>query len=200
MSGFLMLLFLAAHLTGNMTIYAGGKYLSAYAGHLHALGVFVYVMEAGLILLFGAHVVFALWVTWENWRARPVRYIVNRSSDERSLSSKLVLYTGLVTLLFLIVHLVNFRMATGGDVEKLTPIVDRVLSSPAWVIFYIVSMIAVALHVAHGVWSAFQTIGFGMTNARFIRLTRGAGLLFSLAVGVGFGFMPIAVWLFGRLR
>ncbi len=199
-SGMLMLLFLAAHLAGNMTIYAGAKYFSSYAEHLHALGVVVYALEAGLILLFGTHAIFALWVTWENWRARPVKYIVSRSSEERSLSSKLVFYTGLFTLVFLLIHIINFRLAIDGDVSKLTPVVDRVLSSPGWAIFYVFSMIIVALHVAHGAWSAFQTIGFGMTNARFVRFTRGAGLLFCLAVGVGFGFMPVAVWLFGRLK
>jgi len=199
-SGILMLFFLAAHMIGNTTIFAGGRYLAAYSEHLHALGFFVYVVEVGLIVLFGLHVVFALWVTWENWRARPVRYIVKRSSNERSLSSKLVFYTGVYTLIFLIIHLLNFRLATGGDVGKLVPIVDRVLSSPGWAIFYIVSMVVVALHVAHGVWSAFQTLGLGMSNARFVRLSRGAGLLFSLAVAVIFGLMPIAVWFLGRLR
>ena len=199
-SGILMLLFLAAHMIGNTTIFAGGRYLAAYAEHLHALGFFVYIFEVGLIVLFGVHIVFALWVTWENWRARPVRYIVSRSSNERSLSSKLVFYTGVYTLIFLVIHLLNFRLATGGDLGKLVPIVDRVLSNPGWAVFYFVSMVIVALHVAHGAWSAFQTLGFGMSNTRFVRLSRGAGLLFSLAVGVVFGLMPFAVWFLGRLR
>ncbi|MCZ7584664.1 MAG: hypothetical protein M5R36_15745 [Deltaproteobacteria bacterium] len=80
-------------------------------------------------------------------------------------------WTGFYTLVFLGIHLVNFRMKregmhyTGG--RTIYGVVSDLYENPAWGIFYSVSMIVVASHVAHGMWSAFQTLGLGTANARF---------------------------------
>jgi succinate dehydrogenase / fumarate reductase cytochrome b subunit len=87
-----------------------------------------------------------------------------------------------------IIHLLNFHFVQRTD-QGIFQIVDRVFSNPGYVVFYIVSMIVAALHVKHGLWSAFQTLG--ANHPKYFPLIKVLSLIFSLCVGAGFGFIPI---------
>jgi len=150
--------FLAIHLFGNLTIYGGKGSFNAYSDHLHSLGILINVAEIGLLLLAGIHVLLAILLYIENWRARPVRYVMKRNAGGRTLSSTLMPYTGLYILVFVIIHLLNFHFIERGD-QGIFQNVAQVFSKPGYVIFYAFSMIVAALHVKHGFWSAFQTLG-----------------------------------------
>ena len=97
-------------------------------------------------------------------------------------------YTGLYLLIYVVLHLLTFHFAdrTGRTLYQL--VVD-VFSRPEYVIFYTFSMIVAALHVKHGFWSAFQTIG--ADHPKYMPLIQGVSWIFSLLVGVGFGSIPL---------
>lgn len=99
-------------------------------------------------------------------------------------------YTGFFILIFIVFHLIDFHFADKTD-QTIYQIVLETFSNPGYTSFYIVSMIIVSTHVSHGFWSAFQTLG--VYNSEYMPLLRVIGIIFSLAVGFGFGFLPIYI-------
>lgn len=180
--------FLAVHLFGNLTIYGGENSFNSYSDRLHSLGILINMAEIGLLLLAVIHILLAAILYVENLYARPVRYVVKKNAGGRTISSTLMPYTGLYLLIFVIIHLVTFHFADRED-RGLFQLVAGVFSSPAYVTFYIFSMIVVALHVKHGFWSAFQTMG--ANHPKYMPVIRVISLVFSLCVAAGFGIIPV---------
>ena len=181
-------LFLAAHLAGNLSIYAGRNAFNAYAEHLHSLEPLVKVMELGLLFFAAVHVITGLLLFYQNLTARPSRYAVNTAAGGRSIGSRTMPYTGILLLGFVVYHLLNFHFVdkTGTTIYD---IVSAAFANPFTVAVYVGAMIVAAVHVSHGFWSAFQTLGANHT--KYMPLIRGAGLVFSLLVGLGFGLLPV---------
>lgn len=184
--------FLAGHLAGNLTIYGGRDAFNSYAAHLHSLGPLINVMELGLLFFAIVHVLTGLTLFLGNLKARPVRYAVNQSAGGRTIGSATMPYTGVVLLAFILFHLMNFHFVDKTD-TTIYAIVSSAFSKPGYVIVYIAAMVVAAVHVSHGFWSAFQTIG--ANHPKYMPLFRTAGLAFAVAVGIGFGFLPIYIFL-----
>jgi len=182
--------FLAAHLAGNLTLYGGADAFNSYAEHLHSLGPLLTVAELGLLTLFVVHVLTGLVLFLQNLKARPQRYAVDRSAGGRTLGSRTMPYTGVLILLFIIYHLMNFHFVDKSG-TTIFAIVAGTFASPVHMVLYIAAMVVVALHVSHGFWSLFQTLG--ANHPKYMPAIKVLGLLFALVVGVGFGFIPIYV-------
>ena len=189
-TGLIFCIFLTAHLAGNMTLYFGKDLFNAYAAHLHALGPLVTVFGWGLLLFGLIHVGTGLFLFYQNFRARPVRYGVNKRAGGRTLGSGTMPYTGVILLLFVIMHLFNFHFVDKTH-TTIFDIVSTAFSKPGYVVVYTFAMIVAAVHVSHGFWSAFQTLG--ANHPKYTPFLRGLSLVFSLIVGIGFGFIPIYV-------
>ena len=187
-TGLIFCLFLASHLMGNLTIYGGNRMFNAYSEHLHAYGLIINVIELALLFFAVLHILFAAILYFQNWRARPVRYRMKKNAGGRTLSSILMPYTGLYLVIYVVLHLLTFHFVdrTGRTLFQL---VADVFSRPEYVIFYTFSMIVAALHVKHGLWSAFQTIG--ADHPKYMPLIKGMSWIFSLLVGFGFGSIPL---------
>ena len=180
--------FLAAHLAGNLSIYGGREMFNNYAAHLHALGVLVTVFGWVLLILAVIHILTGLTLFYENYKARPVRYKVNKRAGGRTLGSATMPYTGVILLFFVIIHLFNFHFVDKTD-TTIFDIVSGVFANPIYVLFYIAAMVVAAVHVSHGFWSAFQTLG--ANHPKYMPIIRTLGLAFSVVVGIGFGLLPI---------
>jgi succinate dehydrogenase / fumarate reductase, cytochrome b subunit len=191
-TGFSFCGFLATHLAGNLTIYGGKDAFNGYAAHLHSLGPLITVAELGLLLLALVHVITGVILFLGNLKARPARYAVNKSAGGRTLGSATMPYTGVVLLAFIIFHLMNFHFVdkTGTTIFN---IVAGAFANPLYVVIYIVAMVTAAIHVSHGFWSAFQTIG--ANHPKYMPIIRTLGIAFAVVVGVGFGFLPIYIFL-----
>lgn len=189
-TGFGFILFLIGHLIGNLTIYAGKDAFVSYAGHLHSLEPVVRAMEAGLLLFAVVHILTGLILFYQNYTARPNRYAVNKRAGGRTLGSATMPYTGLIILAFVIFHLFNFTLADKTD-RNIWDIVSASFSDPIYVFLYIASVFVVAVHVSHGFWSAFQTLG--VNHPKYMPSIMAFSLLFSLIIAVGFGFIPLYV-------
>ncbi|AOY59478.1 MULTISPECIES: succinate dehydrogenase cytochrome b subunit [Desulfococcus] len=182
--------FLSGHLAGNLTIYGGKDAFNSYAEHLHSLGPLITLMELGLLTFAVVHVGVGLYLFYQNYTARPVRYAVNKSGGGRTIGSQTMPYTGILMLLFIIFHLLNFHFVDKTH-TTIFEIVSNAFSNPLYVITYVAAMIVVAVHVSHGFWSAFQTLG--ANHPKYMPIIHVAGIAFSILVGVGFGFIPIYV-------
>lgn len=182
--------FLAAHLGGNLTIYGGKEMFNSYAEHLHALGVLLTFAEWGLLIFAVIHVLIGITLFYQNYKARPVRYRVNKSGGGRTLGSRTMPYTGIILLAFVVFHLINFHFVDKTDTTIYT-IVSEAFSNPLYVMLYIAAMVVAAVHVSHGFWSAFQTLG--ANHPKYMPFFRTVSLVFALVVGIGFGVLPIFI-------
>ena len=182
--------FLAGHLGGNLTIYGGKDMFNSYAEHLHNLGFLLTLAEWGLLIFAVIHVLTGLTLFYQNYKARPVRYRVNKSGGGRTLGSSTMPYTGIILLAFVVLHLANFHFVDKTD-TTIYAIVTEAFNNPLYVVIYIAAMIVAAVHVSHGFWSAFQTLG--ANHPKYMPLIKVMGLVFAVIVGIGFGALPIFI-------
>lgn len=189
-SGLCFIGFLVMHLLGNLTLYGGGDAFNAYATKLHSLGIFLKVAEWGLLLLAVIHILTGLTLFFENWRARPTRYAVKKRAGGRSLGSATMPYTGALLLAFVVFHLLNFHFVDKSQ-TTIFQIVLTAFRNPFYVVTYVAAMLVAAVHVSHGLWSGFQTLG--ANHSKYMPLIRLIGLVFSIIVGIGFGSLPIYI-------
>jgi succinate dehydrogenase / fumarate reductase cytochrome b subunit len=183
-------LFLTVHLIGNLFIYGGQDLFHAYVDHLHALGPLIYISEIGLLILLGIHLTMAITLYFQNLTARPVTYVKKRNAGGRTLSSGTMPYTGLIILIFIVIHLITFKFADHSK-HTVFEIVSSTLTHPAYLAMYVFAMIIVGLHVNHGFWSAFQTLG--LDHPKYMPAIKMLSVVYSLILIVGFGFIPLYI-------
>jgi succinate dehydrogenase / fumarate reductase cytochrome b subunit len=181
-------LFLTSHLAGNLIIYGGREAFNAYAERLHSLGFLVTLAELGLLFFAIVHVLTGVVLFFQNLSARPQAYAVNKTGGGRTIGSRTMPYTGILILAFVIFHLINFHFVDKSE-TTIYDIVSAAFASPVYVVLYVLAMIVTAVHVSHGFWSAFQSLG--ASHPKYMPLIRGFGIVFSLGVGLGFGLLPI---------
>ena len=186
--------FLAGHLAGNLTIYGGRDAFNSYAEHLHSLGPLLTLAEWGLLVFAIVHVCTGLILFFQNFKARTSRYVVNKKAGGRTIGSATMPYTGILLLAFVIFHLINFHFVDKTH-TTIYQIVTEAFKNPIYVIIYVLAMVVAALHVSHGFWSAFQTIGFN--HEKYMPFIMALSIVFSLAVGFGFGIIPLYLSLAG---
>ncbi len=189
-TGFFFCFFLAVHLAGNLTLYGGSDSFNSYAAHLHSLGKLLVVAEWGMVLFALIHIITGLTLFYQNFQARPQRYQINKSAGGRTLGSATMPYTGVLVLAFVIFHLLNFHFVDKSQ-TTIYDIVSAAFASPLYVILYVIAMVVVAVHVSHGFWSAFQTVG--ANHPKYMPTIRTLSILFALLVGLGFGLLPIFI-------
>lgn len=190
LTGFCFIGFLTVHLAGNLTVYGGANAFNSYSEHLHALGPLVTVAEWGLLALALIHVLIGSTLFYQNISARPVRYKVSKRAGGRTIGSATMPYTGFLLLAFVILHLMNFHFVDKTDTTTFQ-IVSHTFGSPIYIGIYIAAMIVVAVHVSHGLWSAFQTLG--VNHPKYTPFIMGLGVTVSVIFGIGFGFLPIYI-------
>jgi succinate dehydrogenase / fumarate reductase cytochrome b subunit len=186
--------FLCAHLAGNLTLYMGGAVFNTYAEKLHSLGPILTVFEFGLLALALIHVTTGVILFVQNFKARSVPYENDRRAGGRTLSSVTMPYTGFIILAFVIFHLINFSFVDKTQ-RTIFEIVSLAFANPVYMVVYVLVMIVVALHIRHGFWSAFQTIG--ANHPKYMPALMVLSIIASLIFGFGFGLLPIYIWSIG---
>lgn len=180
--------FLSVHLLGNVMAFAGAEAFNGYAAKLHSLQPYLTVFNIGLAALGLIHIVVGIILFFENLKARPTKYEVFNNPGGLTIGSKTMAYTGVLILIFVILHLLKFTFVD----KSVTPIYQQMaaaFANPAWVLMYVVAMVIVAVHISHGFWSMFQT--FGINHPHYMPLIMKLGLVVTLVFGIGFGILPI---------
>ena len=206
-SGFALVLFIVVHLLGNLTLYTGsGDAINTYAAKLDALGIGKLILELGLGLTILLHVVTAIQVTYSSKVARAVQYDAPKSKGgptKNTVTTRNMIITGLVLLVFIVVHLIQFRFGpkiedgytanvSGVMVHDIYRVVVETFLDIKNVIFYVGSMFFLGFHFRHGFWSAFQSLG--MLNPRWSKPIYCLGFIIAVLLTVGFLFMPIYIY------
>ncbi len=185
-SGLGLAFFLLAHLAGNATSFLGRETFNSYAAHLHSLGPLLPVLETGLLAIFTLHVWFGLALFFANLEARPDPYEVKANAGNWTFAARTMPYTGLLILVFIFHHLARFHF---GEYSTVSDLVRDNLSRPISGFFYIFCLLALTLHISHGFWSFFQTLG--LNHPKYNRSIRLITLLISLLTGITFIMIPI---------
>jgi succinate dehydrogenase / fumarate reductase cytochrome b subunit len=198
-SGFFLLGFVVAHLAGNSTIFIGSDWINAYAEHLHALGPFVWVFRAFMFLMLCIHIFFGVTLTLENWGANPGKYALSKKLKV-TFASKTMIWTGLLLLIFIVGHLLQFTFRVTPDIVLAADEVGRfdvftmVVSSlrvTATAALYVLAMVVLFLHTSHGIQSFLQTLG--LSNDQLQPKYTLAGKLISTLFLIGYGAIPVLI-------
>jgi len=192
-TGLCFCLFITVHLMGNFTIYAGKDSFLSYVDHLHSVEALVTIAEMGLIFLAVLHIGMGLFLFLENRRARPAPYAVKKSAGGQTIGSWTAPYTGVLILAFVILHLIKFRFVDKMTIDDFVILSKTFADFGFWTLFYIAGVILVAVHVSHGFWSGFQTLG--LSHPKYMPLIERLAIVFSLVIGIGFASIPIFLFL-----
>jgi succinate dehydrogenase / fumarate reductase cytochrome b subunit len=190
-TGLAFCLFVAVHLIGNLSIYGGRDLFLSYVEHLHSWGYLLTAVELFLILLALLHIAVGLILFIENLRARPVRYAVKKNAGGRTIGSATAPYTGFLILCFIVVHLLKFRFVAKAATNDYL-LLSHTFGQLGWGLFYIAGVIIVAIHVSHGFWSGFQTLG--LNHPKYMPFIKSFGIVFSVIIGIGFVSIPIFIY------
>ncbi len=197
LTGLLMCGFLVVHLAGNFLLFSSPEAFNQYA-HFMLNNPLIMVAEWGLVVLFGLHALTGVVLIVENRAARDHPYAMRRTRLKgKSLSLVSMAITGPLLLVFLVLHLTHFRfgpeyvgVAGGLEVRDLYRTVAEYYRQPLNVLLYLGSMLVVALHVQHGFWSAFQSLG--INHPRYNRLLELASNGFAALILIGFASIPVS--------
>jgi succinate dehydrogenase / fumarate reductase cytochrome b subunit len=208
-SGAVLVLFVIMHMIGNLKILSGPDNINAYAVFLREVGrpelgygQLLWIVRIVLLICVILHVTAVIQLTRMNQAARPVRYNVKKSL-RTTIAAQTMRWGGVVLLAFIIFHLLHLTAgAVGfkpGQFKHLAVYQNVIAGLSHWPIafFYIVALAALSMHLYHGIWSAFQTLGFN--TSRNTRILKTVCRLIALAVFVGFVSVPVSV-LAGWLR
>ena len=206
-TGLAMIGFLVGHLLGNLLVFSGPDALNGYARKLHDLGQLLSVVRGGLLAFVTLHIVCTVQLVRINRAARPRKYAVD-TVRQASKSSRIMIWSGLTILSFIIYHLAHFTWALGNEYRN--PAMARYWVEPGvhnvynmvvdgfrvWYVslFYIISLLLLTSHLSHGFASVFQTLGLATLRTR--RPIAVAANIFAWGWFLGNLTIPVAV-LFG---
>jgi succinate dehydrogenase / fumarate reductase cytochrome b subunit len=193
-TGLAFSLFLVTHLAGNLTLYGGRDLFLSYVEHLHSLGYLVTAAEFVLGFLALVHIGIGLLLFIQNKQARPVNYAVKKGAGGQTIGSLTAPYTGILILIFLIFHLLRFRFTDKTGTNDFL-ILSGTFEQVAYVIFYVAAMVVIAVHVSHGFWSGFQTLG--LSHPKYMPFIMRFSPLFAWIVGAAFSSIPFLIFLTG---
>ncbi|MGC5341853.1 succinate dehydrogenase [Streptomyces sp. DT24] len=199
-SGLVMLLYLVAHMVGNLKIFFGPGEFNHYAHWLRVMGEPVLHREWGLwivrVVLVAAvvlHAVSAYQLSRRDIRARPAKYVHSR--PRASYATRTMRWGGIILALFIVWHILDLTTGTAhpGGFQPGHPYQNVIDTFSTWYgdVVYIAAVLALGLHVQHGFWSAAQTLGVG--NAARDRVLKTAANVLAVALTAGFVSVPVAV-------
>ncbi len=169
-SGVILLGYIAAHMLGNMKLYFGAEEINHYGEALRDLGGdlvprthLLWIMRIGLTAAFAVHIHAAYSLTRKNLQARGrIRYDVPREYLAANYASRTMRWSGVIVLLFVVFHLADLTWGTANPEFQRGEVYDNLIASferTPVAIAYIFANLALGLHILHGVWSLFQSIG-----------------------------------------
>jgi succinate dehydrogenase / fumarate reductase cytochrome b subunit len=188
--------FVILHMAGNLLAFRGAEAINAYAHFLASTGELLWLLRLVLIAAVILHVIAAYQLTMQNRAARPIDY-VRRDPQVSTWAARTMRLGGVLILVFIVLHIMHFTnpgWRPQGVFEKADVYTNIVTSFRIWwiTLFYVVTMMALGLHLYHGVWSSVRSVGAAQPTQR--PLHRKVALAIALIVWLGFTAVPVAVF------
>jgi len=193
LTGLFLITFLFVHLAGNLLLLRddGGEAFNAYAEFM-STNPFIRVLEILLFLGFAIHIYQGLYLALQARKTRPINYTLHNPQKNSSIFSRTMPLTGIIILVFLLVHLRSFFVESRilGSPYTMYDLCKNAFENPWYSGFYVVSMVLLAFHLAHGFYSGFQTLGL-IVNRRIRTIIQWASAAFAFIVPLGFAVIPV---------
>ncbi|HVM20648.1 MAG TPA: succinate dehydrogenase cytochrome b subunit [Egibacteraceae bacterium] len=200
-TGIILMAYVFAHMVGNLKIYLGAEEMNHYGEFLRQLAYPIFphsgalwIMRLGLLAAVILHIHAAVALTRMNRRSRPTKYASKRDYIAADFAARTMRWTGWIVFFFILFHLADLTIGTANpDFQHGMPYENTVASfqRPLVAIFYIVANIALGVHLYHGAWSMFQSLGWN--RRRFNAWRRYFATAFAAIIVVGNVSFPIAV-------
>ncbi|KRE37470.1 succinate dehydrogenase [Janibacter sp. Soil728] len=208
-TGVIFILYVLLHMYGNLKALAGQEAFDTYAHHLRTFGEpmlpyggLLWVVRIVLILALVGHVYAALRLIARNNAARPVKYQVKKNVGS-TLASRTMRWGGLALFAFIIFHLIQFTIvkpnlygAADSEAIKESPYVMISAAFAMWwvLLIYVIALVALGMHLYHGIYSASQTMGLNNTATARAR-ARAIGAVVAAVIVVGFLIPPVYIFI-----
>ena len=196
-TGAILFLFVIGHLAGNLQIFEGAAKLNAYGHFLHSIGELLWPVRIVLLLAVGLHITATVQLALLKKKARPVGYS-RKEAIASSYASRTMYWSGPIVLAFVIFHLLQF---TAGYIHPESQFIEGdvyhnvVAGFQVWwvSVWYIFSVSLLGLHLRHGIWSMFQSLGFN--HPRHTPILKSAAIVIAVVIVLGYISIPISVLL-----
>ncbi len=200
-TGLLLFLFVVGHMFGNLKVFQGAAKFDAYAEFLRAVGSpllghgqFLWIARIVLLVAVLVHVTAAIQLTRLSRAARPVGYRHRLRPEASTYASRTMRWGGVIIAAFVVYHLLHFTFGSvhpdfvAGSVYH-----NVVVGFQIWpvALAYVIAMGALALHLYHGLWSVFQTLG--ANSPKYNSLRRPLAAVLALIIFLGFVAVPVSV-------
>ncbi|MCH8495041.1 MAG: succinate dehydrogenase cytochrome b subunit [Balneolales bacterium] len=209
--------FLIVHLAGNLTLFTidysnADNAFNRYAHFLHELGLLLIVAEIGLLAIFLIHAYLGIAIYLRKRKSRPEAYKQFKTrggASKQGFSSRTMIVTGILLLLFTVSHVNHFKFGPGwsGEAEytqvvnvggeetqirDLSKLVGETFQDPIYVIVYVAIMILLGFHLRHGIWSALQSLG--AMNKKLTPVIYAIAGILGILIAIGFLLLPILIY------
>lgn len=203
-TGIMLLGFVFAHMLGNLHMYQDAEHMNHYGEYLRTIGEpilphtgFLWILRSGLILAFVLHIHSAATLTILNKQSRAHGYKGGRSYMAADYAARTMRWSGIIVGFYLLFHLMDLTWGTGGATadgftrgEPYQNLVRSFQREPVAVV-YIIANVLLGLHIYHGAWSLFQSLG--LNNPRFNPWRRYFAIGLAAIIVIGNVSFPIAV-------
>jgi len=187
--------YLAAHVSGNLLVFAGPEKINTYAALLKSNPGLLWTARTILIVAVLLHIIAAYQLARTSQKSRPISYKRWRAVGS-DFASRTMRWTGPLVGLFIVYHLLHFTLGTVHPSFDERNVYHNVISGfQVWYVsaIYIIAMLALSLHLYHGAWSMFESLG--INHLKYNRLIRVLATVVTVVVVVGFISIPVAVLL-----
>lgn len=202
LTGLCLVVFVVAHMLGNLQLFEGPHALNRYAAFLRDMPIVLWMVRIGLLSIAVFHIGLAVQLSIRNRRARPIEYTIHRYR-QASIASRTMMISGMTLLVFLGFHLLHLTagvidpvFSDRVDAEGHRDVYGKVVhafQNPFMVIIYLAGQVGLGLHLSHAISSSVQTMGF--EHAGLSRLLKALGPVIGLIVILGNGAIILAVFL-----
>ncbi len=205
LTGLFLITFLLVHLIGNLQLFYndGGQAFNIYSDFM-SQNPFIQFISKGLYAFILIHTIQGILLYFKNKKAKTVGYKGGSSSG--SWASKNMALLGTLVLFFILIHMGDFWWKIKFDADSIAAVtyagmdpikdvyskVSHTFSQPLFVGAYLLGLIALAFHLAHGFQSAFRTLG--LTHKKYTPIIQGVGLVFAILIPLGFALIPLYMY------
>jgi succinate dehydrogenase / fumarate reductase cytochrome b subunit len=199
-TGLILVVYLITHVLANLLVFSGPERINRYAQLLHSSAAALWGARLVLLTAVILHIVAATQLALRSRAARPQPYAGGRDPQVSTLAARTIRWGGAVILVFLIYHILHFTTGTvHPDFVELNPHhnVTTGFRSPLVAAVYLLAMVAMGLHLYHGVWSSGRSLGLSQPSPQPLQRRIALGL--AVLVWLGFTAIVVAAYL-GLIR
>ena len=192
-SGLVLFLFVIGHLIGNLQIYEGPEKLNNYARFLRSGPAALWTVRLILLVMVLLHVWSSVQLALLKLDARPAGY-VKKKATKSSYASRTMYWSGPIILAFVIYHLLDFTFGAVNPNFQPGNVYANVVASFKLIpvsVFYIIAMLLLCMHLYHGLWSMFQSLGF--SHPRYTPVLKRSAAVVAILIAAGNISIPVSV-------